>query len=249
MLPYCRLEGTGFPCLNTIDMKYVTELTTSVTRQNTLPSLRYAVMPAVVFYAVSLLILHRSGFSVVEVLRDPAQMSGKSSFLGFISIMGVWLWVASATVCFFCSFHSRSKGRGKEFLLLVGLFSTLLAVDDYFLIHDRYVHEKICYLTYAGIAGTILIRHFERILEPEGFPFVIAGFLLALSIATDSTQFRNPLPYTAVQVLEEGFKFMGISVWLFLCSKSGLQELKRSWRDSASELSSSPNTPDQTPAS
>ena len=64
-------------------------------------SLLMAGLPALVFYGCSVLILTNSGFTLREILRDPAQQSGLSSFLGFVSNIGVWLWVSSAAICFF----------------------------------------------------------------------------------------------------------------------------------------------------
>ena len=53
----------------------------------------FAGLPASLFYAVSVLGLWALGFKLMEILRDPAQLSGQSSFLGFVSNIGIWLWV------------------------------------------------------------------------------------------------------------------------------------------------------------
>ena len=60
-------------------------------------------LPALVFYGAAVLVLQNSGFSLMEILRDPAQQSGASSFLGFVSNIGVWLWVSSfAIILYVC---------------------------------------------------------------------------------------------------------------------------------------------------
>lgn len=175
------------------------------------------ILPAALFYSIALLGLRYSGFMIMEILRDPAQQSGESSFLGFLSNIGIWLWVSSAAICFFTitTRGNTLKRRHKELLFLTGILSLILAVDDFFMIHDRYIDQNICYLVYALVACTILIRHNKQILEVEGFAFLVAGSFLALSIFTDLVQSYSPLSYTYTQVFEEGFKFIGAATWLY----------------------------------
>jgi disulfide bond formation protein DsbB len=99
------------------------------------------------------------------------------------------------------------------------MLSIILAVDDFFLIHDRYIDQKFCYLVYAILAIAILIRHNKKILEIEGFAFLVAGSFLALSILTDVIQSRIPMQYGYTQVFEEGFKFIGAATWLYFNSR------------------------------
>ena len=182
----------------------------------------YAVIPAILFYIISLFSLRSAGFTVKEILRDPAQQLDSSSFLGFLSNIGVWLWVSAAAICFFTVLAKKSiaSKQLKELLMLVGFFSLLLAVDDFFLIHDRYIHQKIMFLGYALLASALLLRHYKTIINIDGFSFLLAGFLLALSILTDLTQYQIPLEYHQVQIFEEGFKFLGAASWLYFCSQA-----------------------------
>ena len=180
-----------------------------------------AIAPALLFYSFSLFVLKSQGFEIMEILRDPAQQSGASSFLGFLSNIGIWLWVSSAAICFFTIITSdhELKRNHKELMFLTGMLSIILAIDDFFLIHDRYINQKICYLVYAILASAILIRHNKQILEIEGFTFLVAGSFLALSIFTDLIQSHIPLQYSYTQVLEEGFKFTGAATWLYFNSR------------------------------
>jgi hypothetical protein len=177
----------------------------------------FACIPAGLFYLISLFVLSGAGFSIMEILRDPAQQSGQSSFLGFLSNIGIWLWISSVAICFFSFLTGKFglKSKHKELLLLVGLLALLLAVDDFFMIHDRYVNQRICYLTYAMLAGALLLRHYKQIIEVDGLAFLLAGSLLALSIFIDLVQGYIPLRYAYVQVVEEGCKFVGAATWLY----------------------------------
>ncbi|MEX0583378.1 MAG: hypothetical protein WD185_06880, partial [Sneathiella sp.] len=66
--------------------------------------LRYVLIvgiPASLFFMASVLILKVSGFDLIEILRDPAQQSGKSSFLGFLSNIGNFMWISAAAIGYF----------------------------------------------------------------------------------------------------------------------------------------------------
>ena len=199
----------------------------NVTRSRIVRCILFAGIPAAIFYVVCVVALYLYGFKIMEIIRDPAQQAAQSSFLGFISNIGTWLWVSSAAVCFFGiangGFSSPRKDR--ELLVLVGLLSLTLAVDDFFMIHDRYIHQYICYTGYAVIAIALLVRHFRRIIDIDGFAFLLAGALLALSIFSDVLQMLIPLPYVLVQLFEEGFKFVGAATWLFFCGRLSIETL------------------------
>ncbi len=199
----------------------IAQLRRAFTPKKVLRYLLFAAAPAAIFYIMSLLVLSSAGFGITEILRDPAQQSGQSSFLGFVSNIGVWLWISTASICFFGAIRveSRSRERYGELLLLVGSLSLMLAVDDFFLIHDRYISQRVCYLTYALCVGALLARHHQLIFSIDGPSFLLAGTLLGLSIFTDIIQKQTPLSYEQTQVIEEGFKIIGAASWLFFgCS-------------------------------
>ncbi len=171
-----------------------------------------------------------AGFSLREITRDPAQVTGLSSFVGFLSNIGVWLWVSSGAICLFSAgvggFVSAEKQR--QFLILMGMLSLVLAVDDFFLLHDRYLPQKIVFFGYAVFTIILLARYFKCIMEIEGFAFLSAGFLLALSIYVDLHQRKIPFDYAHVQVVEEGFKFVGAVSWLYFCYRFASFRFRRS---------------------
>ena len=177
----------------------------------------YAVLPAVLLYGVVIRLMVASGFRVIEAIRDPAQQTDTSSWLGLISNLGVLLMVATAVICFFViSVKSLAIRKTKrECLLLMGLLSAFLALDDFFLLHDRHLGEGFCYFMYAFCLSMLLYRHFETIMKVDGVAFLIAGGLLGLSIGTDVFQSDLPFPDEPIQFFEEGFKFIGMATWLY----------------------------------
>jgi hypothetical protein len=187
-----------------------------------LRSLLLVALPALLFYGCAVLVLTRSGYSVLQILRDPATQIDFSSLLGFVSNIGIWLWVSSAAICCFSlvSGVGRTTRGRTELLTLLAMLSLLLAVDDFFLLHERYVHQKGIFLFYAICTISMLVRHYRRILEIDGFSFVLAGLLLGTSVIIDMKQRQIPFNYTQVQLIEEGCKFVGASLWLYFCGQT-----------------------------
>lgn len=193
----------------------------------------FAAIPAVIFYILAFNTLKGAGFETIEILRDPLQQLEQSSFLGFLSNIGSWVWVSSVAICYFTAFNlNKNCDRNrKELLILVGLLLSVIAVDDFFLIHDRYINENICYAVYAVCGAALLLRQFKTIFEIDGFAFVLAGGLLATSIATDIVtwylQKYLHLTYDDIQILEEGCKFVGAVSWLYFSTRIASDSLKQ----------------------
>ena len=177
----------------------------------------FAGLPFLLFYGVSLATMLANDFSVIEILRDPAQISGQNSFFGFLSNIGAWLWVSSTAICFATVMANQHQTTHKyrELLILMGTFALLLGVDDFFMIHDRYMSQNKLYLVYALLAGSLMLRHLENIVKVDGFSFLLGGFFLGMSIFFDLIQRYIPMTYEQSQIIEEGFKFMGAATWLY----------------------------------
>ena len=190
----------------------------------------FAAVPATLFYGIALEVMSSAGFSLREILRDPAQQTGQSSFLGFLSNIGVWLWVCSGAICLFSAGVGGfvSEQKQKQLLILIGMLSLVLAVDDFFLLHDRYLPQRAVFLCYAVFTIFLLVRYFKNIMEIEGFAFLFAGGLLALSIFVDLNQRKIPFDYAHVQAVEEGFKFVGAASWLYFCYRLASFRFRRS---------------------
>ena len=193
----------------------------TITVQQIKRALLYAVLPAVLGYALLLRLLTASGFRIIEAIRDPAQEADISSWLGLISNVGVLIMVSTAVICFFVVSIKppAANKQQRECLLLMGLLSAFLALDDFFLLHDRHLGEGFCYFMYAFCLSALLYRHYKTILKINGSAFLIAGGLLGLSIMTDVFQ-SEIADITAfsdefIQMFEEGFKFAGMATWLY----------------------------------
>ncbi len=145
-----------------------------------------------------------------------------------LSNLGVILWAGVSAITLFASNPTLIKNRPyRKFLLLGGLLSMLLCLDDLFLIHDQQqVNQDILYTSYI-ILGLFLILKFSNLIKKVDFiSFIFATFLLALSMISDIFQDFFPISYETVQILEEGFKFIGIACWLYFWSLSSIKAIK-----------------------
>ena len=189
----------------------------SFTIKNMLRVLMYAVFPALFFYGASLVVMQANGFEIMQIIRDPGQQLQYHGFLGFLSNIGIWLWISAAAISFFAVLtgeYTRNDKR-RQLLILTLILSLMLGMDDLFMIHDLYIKEKYCYLTYALFAGYMGIRYYKPILKIEGIAFVLMICLFGLSVVIDKIQMLVPVSYNVTQVMEEGSKFIGMASWLY----------------------------------
>jgi hypothetical protein len=139
------------------------------------------------------------------------------AYTGLLSNIGVIIWSAAAAVCLFTYVvlrrHSYRKGTA-GFFLFSGIFSTILVIDDLFLVHEKlsvYFPEISIMAIYAVICIFYLIRYRAIILQSDFILLVIALVFFVVSISTD-------LGFIKVQerffyIFEDSFKLLGIVSW------------------------------------
>ena len=185
------------------------------------------ILPSAILY---LAILYISNFYKIKlslVVRDLAQTCGYPIGVGMISNIGILCWGAAASICFFTICSENINKDSSKLLLLGGLFSGLLCIDDFFLLHDRYIGPDFLNLTYLVISIFLLVR-FRRILKKIGlFSLIISILFLGLSVLFDGViQQIYAQSYELTQLIEEGFKFLGIVCWLNFWCKASSHALK-----------------------
>jgi hypothetical protein len=160
---------------------------------------------------------------IVYLVRDPLVVAEEaaqccSAYYGFVSNLGIILWIAAATACALAALLAqvaRAEARTTAFLLAGGLFTFWLGLDDLFLVHENVlptfgVPEKA---TFAGIAAagmTYLLVCWRHILTGPTSVFVIAGLCLAMSMGLDAFV-HDEAPLWIF--LEDALKFLGIVFW------------------------------------
>lgn len=165
--------------------------------------------------------------SIARLSRDTVASAGLPPHTGALSTLGLLLWGAAATVCFFSArLIARRKGTPStvRFLIASGALTTLLLLDDAFLLHENAgrigLSSNAVVLAYA-IATVGLFWVFRKeVLSGEPELLVLAGALFALAVGADVLHdyewLKIPGPdATAIALLiEDGFKFLGIVGWL-----------------------------------
>lgn len=156
--------------------------------------------------------------------RDPAYIGDFSPLIGVVSNIGVLLWSASATICLFSWTmlrHRLNKKRFAIFLLSSGLITTLLLLDDFFMLHEYIfphylgINEKITLVSYAGIIFFWMIAFKKCILKTKYFILAIALGFFGLSLFIDIFQPYIQMVLGSWRILfEDGFKLLGIVGWL-----------------------------------
>ena len=186
-----------------------------------------SILPSIILYLAILYISNFYNIKLSLVVRDLAQTCGYPIGVGMISNIGILLWGAAASICFFTTFLEGINKESSKLLLLGGIFSSLLCIDDLFLLHDRYIGPDFLNLTYLAISIFLLVR-FRRILKIIGlFNLLISILFLGLSVFFDGViqQILNQ-SYELTQLFEEGFKFIGIACWLNFWCKASSKSLK-----------------------
>ena len=187
----------------------------------------FSILPSAILYLAILYISNFYNIKLSIVVRDLAQTCGYPIGVGMISNIGILLWGAAASICFFTTFLESISSESSKLLLLGGLFSGLLCIDDFFLLHDRYVGPDFMNLTYLSISIFLLVR-FRKLLKKIGLLNLIVSILfLGLSVFFDGViqQIFNQ-SYELTQFFEEGFKFIGIACWLNFWCKTSSNALK-----------------------
>jgi hypothetical protein len=117
----------------------------------------------------------------------------------------------------FSSSLLRQQGLQAEarFLFWAGLMTTVLLVDDLFMIHEYiapvhfHVNEKVVLLAHACGAGAYLLSHRRLILSANYHLLAAAMVLFTASMLVDIADGQGWW-----NLAEDGFKVLGITSWL-----------------------------------
>lgn len=194
---------------------------------------------ALLFIGVGILSRVVDDASLAFFLRDIVATGDLPFFAGFVSQVEMILWSASLTVCLFGLIlldHQNKHLPGPRRLLLQGgLLTGMLLLDDIFLFHEEiapeYLHigENFVILLYLGMGITFVVSNWPEIRSSEYLILSIAIFLFASSIFLDAIPVEEyDLRYFWEQLkifLEDGFKFAGITTWLFYFVRYSAQKI------------------------
>lgn len=160
--------------------------------------------------------------------QDPTAIMHAPFYLGFFSDIGILLWCGSAALCFFTRALLPKTELTKPiraFLFYSGLITSLLMLDDLFLLHESVfpdylgIPENGVFVIYGNILLLYLVLFRETLLKTEYLILALAFVLIGISTVVDLL----PMPIPEDSFLEDAVKLFGIVSWfvyfLRLCYK------------------------------
>ncbi len=177
---------------------------------------------SLLIYFLLLFLFIIQGESPISIIRDLAQTCNQSLGVGFISNLGVILWVGISFILFFALKNfNLGNSSYKKFIVSGFILSGLLALDDFFLIHDKYITQEFIFLFYLIFSIYILKKFIQQILLIDRYHFFLSYALFSFSIIVDIV-LQNLFPSVLIysQIIEEAFKFSGICCWFIFWWKS-----------------------------
>ena len=182
-------------------------------------------IPVFAVLALLFLIRWQTGISIAYLTRDPAQVAQISPLIGLLSNLGILLWCATVSICFFsfillsnCHYRVKNPHYFLLFFLYSGMFTLMFLIDDLFMIHeiDYPGVQQGVYLVYTVALFCYLFKFRKIILRTDWLLFALAFVFFGASVTIDL------LPYSILDnyimgdrffLVEDGLKLLGIVSW------------------------------------
>ncbi|AFZ12518.1 hypothetical protein Cri9333_1628 [Crinalium epipsammum PCC 9333] len=177
---------------------------------------------------VLLVIIFFSKIPFEILAADPLSITKSPFYYGAISNIGVLFWCSTASVCFFCFaifFNKKIKKEFSQFFLFSGSLTSLLLLDDLFLLHEEVfpkylnVSEKCVAVIYGIIALLYLIKFRKTILKTEFILLILAFIFFGLSLIIDNIGIITYF-FKKAHLLISIFKLLGIITWFSYFSRT-----------------------------
>lgn len=188
-----------------------------------------------VWFAVIVSIILLTSIALVSIFlnvpihamtKDVAAIGGIHPFSGFLSSLGIILWFAGGSICFFIATVLKNKSlmESVSFLYATAFLSFYLSFDDLFQFHETIasayfgIDELFVYIALA-LSLLAYLFVFKSLILKANYIFLVFAFgFLGSSVLVDS------LPYELLSsighwefLIEDGFKWIGIVSWVLYC--------------------------------
>lgn len=202
--------------------------------KNTLISLAKILIPAVLFLAIAagLSLLNDVHFSFLT--RDPVTLLNGKPYIGLVSNTGIIFWCATSAILLFSSKISAIQKRAKNqtlFLFFSGVLTTILLIDDLFMMHDVLFPEYMkmgdgVFYSFYGLFLVALLAFYRKIILNTDYLLLImalvffGGSALIDSVIVIRSKFDYPYSF------EDCFKFLGIITWFAYFTKTSFKSIQ-----------------------
>jgi len=188
---------------------------------------------------------YRTDVNPLVLLVDPNAESGLPPYTGVYSNVGILMWWSAATVCILCGallWSKRTVTPVSRFLLVLGLYSAVLCLDDMFLLHEevglrlaqyldmtdnphaRSVLEAPIVLAYTALTTYVVLRFWPIIRDTDFLLLGASVGSLAASTGIDVAVHLFPGNVTrpvVADIAEDLLKLNGIMLWLAYAARTG----------------------------
>lgn len=195
-------------------------------------------IPSVCVLGLAVLVCRYSGMDLHYLFRDPASTLDSPVYVGIISNIGILLWSACASICFFSWMSLAGPLRDREtsrFLLAAAILTSVLCLDDLFMFHDRifpnYLHVTERAVLFALVFAFVsFFVYFWSSIRKTDFVllFLSMGFFSASAVLDHLIPFvERFLPLWSQNILfEDGSKLLGIVTWLAYFARISQKQLR-----------------------
>ncbi|WP_052141092.1 hypothetical protein [Pseudoalteromonas piratica] len=171
-----------------------------------------------------------TGIPLSQFVRDPNSIANAPFYNGFYSQLGLFVWFASAALCFFLAnalSGATAKIKLKTFFISSACISLMLGLDDAFLLHEDVfpslgVSEAMVMMLYGLSILIYLTCYFKFIFTTRFLILGCAFFFFALSVGYDMIL---PDKYHSYAI-EDSAKMAGILAWFYYFYTLGLSYIK-----------------------
>ena len=201
------------------------------TRSGTFRSVCAHIFLPLICFLIFVFIIHfLTNIPFSRLTRDPLSLAKLSPLHGIVSNVGILIWCATASICFFAAIILKKRGgtHVSNFLFFSGLITSLLLLDDFFTIHESLrdyvgISEKITYAVYVVIIGIYLFRYRHDIWNRHVLLLILGSVFFGISVGLDLFQKNavNILP--GYFFIEDGIKLLGIASWAGYYSYTSLE--------------------------
>ncbi len=180
-------------------------------------------LPAILLVGAAVAFALTSDTTLRTLMQDATTVLEAPFYVGSLSLAGVIGWAAAAGISLFAALiasGARPVPR-RSFLLASGILTSVLLVDDAFLVHDEIVP------LYIGVSGElvgvvyvlatlVILYTFRGVVRDTNYVLLGASLLLlGVSAAVDiaSGSLATMVPTNLIALGEDGTKLVGIWTW------------------------------------
>lgn len=170
--------------------------------------------------------------SYEAIFTDAVQFANLHPLVGMVSLLGLFLWAAAAGIAFQTWALVRLRPGGtyaSRFVLATGLFTTVLLLDDGFMLHETVlpalgIREAAVKAAYIGLVALYAVAFRTAFLHRNRTLSMAAWACLGGSLVADSTLVFRTLDLERnaafMFAFEDGLKLTGITLWLAFVAKT-----------------------------